>query len=80
MPILTIVAQIQRERAVSPLLSDEKRGKESFPSDAGEKKRKTGKALMLSADLVFYTSSFSGVSRGKKRLFEMIFEDVSSSW
>ena len=80
MLILTIVAQIQRERAVSPLLSDEKRGKESFPSDAGEKKRKPGKALMLSADLVFYTSSFSGVSRGKKRLFEMIFEDVSSSW
>ena len=38
MLILTIVAQIQRERAVSPLLSDEKRGKESFPSDAGEKK------------------------------------------
>jgi len=36
-----------------------------FPLMQERKKEKQGK-LMLSADLVFYTSSFSGVSRGKK--------------
>ena len=55
MLILTIVAQMQRERAVSLLLSDGKRGKESFPSDAGEKKknRESSNALGRSCFLYF---------------------------
>lgn len=63
----------KRERDVSLLLSDKEWEKGSFPSDAGGKKKP--EKLMLSADLIFYTSLFSGVSREKKRSFEKIFED-----
>lgn len=44
---------LKRERAVSLLLSDlfKKKGKGSFPSDSG-KRKKNEQALMLSADLI----------------------------